>query len=131
MIKIASIKETCIYVKDLKQTRNFYHSKLGLPIISLVEDRHIFFRAGNSVLLCFITETTMEENILPPHGATGIVHFAFEVNPTHYDEALQTIRDLDIPIQHEQTWKGNLRSFYFSDPDNNLVEIIEAGVWDE
>jgi catechol 2,3-dioxygenase-like lactoylglutathione lyase family enzyme len=47
------IKETCIYFRDLELARSFYHEKLGLPIICYVETKHIFFRAGTSVLLCF------------------------------------------------------------------------------
>jgi catechol 2,3-dioxygenase-like lactoylglutathione lyase family enzyme len=129
-MNIARIKETCIYVTDLQATKAFYADKLGLPLISLVEGRHIFFRAGQSVLLCFIAAQTEKEMELPPHGARGSVHFAFEVaSGAEYNAALQQVQDAGIPILHQHTWKGVLRSFYFHDPDNNLVEIIEEGLW--
>jgi len=51
---------------------------MGLSIIGFVENRHIFFRAGSSVLLCFNPETTKKEERLPPHFGTGQLHFAFE-----------------------------------------------------
>jgi catechol 2,3-dioxygenase-like lactoylglutathione lyase family enzyme len=129
-MNIRRIKETCIYVSDLEQTRAFYQDKLGLPLLSLVKGRHVFFRAGESVLLCFIASQTEQEKELPPHGARGSVHFAFEVNKEDYTAAMQKIREEAIPILHEHTWKGVLRSFYFHDPDDNLVEIIEEGLWD-
>ena len=47
------IKDTCLYIKDLERAREFYHEILELPLISYVEGKHIFFRAGSSVLLCF------------------------------------------------------------------------------
>lgn len=129
-MNIRRIKETCIYVSDLQRTKSFYADKLGLPVISLVENRHVFFRAGDSVLLCFIAERTLKEIELPPHGASGCIHFAFEVNKDEYQSALQQVKNWGIIILHEHAWKGELRSFYFHDPDNNLVEILEEGLWD-
>ena len=129
-MNISRIKETCIYVTDLKATRDFYSYKLQLPLISYVEERHVFFKAGDSVLLCFIADKTMQETELPPHGATGIIHFAFEVPRKEYDDALQEVQNAGITILHQQRWKDSLRSFYFHDPDKNLLEIIEEGLWE-
>ena len=130
-MNILSIKETCIYVKDLERTKDFYTNKLGLPLISYVSGRHVFFRAGNSVLLCFISEQTEKEMELPPHGAYGVIHFAFEVNKEDYSSALLEIKNSDVKILHEHLWKNNLHSFYFHDPDGHLVEIIEQGIWEQ
>lgn len=129
-MNILSIKETCIYVKDLERTKDFYLGKLGLPLISLVKNRHVFFRAGNSVLLCFIAEETEKEKELPPHGAAGVIHFALEVSREEYPSALLQIKSSGIDILHEHSWKNNLHSFYFHDPDGHLVEIIEQGLWE-
>ena len=129
-MNILSIKETCIYVKDLERTRDFYMNKLHLPLISFVKDRHVFFRAGSSVLLCFIADETRKEEVLPPHGAYGCIHFAFEVSKEEYSAALVQIKNAGIRILHQHSWKSGLRSFYFHDPDENLVEIIEQGLWE-
>ena len=128
-MNIARIKETCIYVTDLQRTKEFYSHRLGLAVLSFVEDRHVFFRAGESVLLCFIAEKTLKEKELPRHGAQGSIHFAFEVEKQEYDAALLKIKSMHIGILHEQTWKTGLRSFYFYDPDGHLLEIIEEGLW--
>ena len=98
-------------------------------MISFVEGRHVFFRAGNSVLLCFLAEETEKEKELPPHGAYGVIHFALEVSKEEYPSALAQIKNSEIKILHEHSWKNNLRSFYFHDPDGHLVEIIEQGLW--
>jgi catechol 2,3-dioxygenase-like lactoylglutathione lyase family enzyme len=129
-MNIAKIKETCIYVSDLERTKGFYAGQLGLPVISLVAGRHVFFRAGDSVLLCFIAAQTLQEKELPPHGASGSIHFAFEVSLNEYDAALQQLQHAGITILHQHTWKGGLRSCYFHDPDENVVEVIEEGLWD-
>jgi catechol 2,3-dioxygenase-like lactoylglutathione lyase family enzyme len=91
--------------------------------------RHVFFRAGSSVLLCFIADATRKEQQLPSHGAAGEQHFALEVEARFYESCKKEIESKGIIIEHEQTWKHNLRSFYFRDPDRHLVEIIEAGAW--
>jgi len=129
-MKISRIKETCIYVSDLEQTKDFYAGKLGLQTISLVKGRHVFFRAGESVLLCFIASQTERETELPPHGARGSMHFAFEVAKEEYDAALQKMKEVKVAVLHQHNWPNNLRSFYFHDPDNNLVEVIEEGLWE-
>ena len=130
-MNILSIKETCIYVKDIERTKDFYTNKLGLPLISLVQNRHVFFRAGASVLLCFVAEETQKEKELPPHGAQGNIHFAFEVSKKEYNNALTQVKAAGIEILHHHSWRNGLRSFYFHDPDNNVVEIIEQGLWEQ
>jgi catechol 2,3-dioxygenase-like lactoylglutathione lyase family enzyme len=91
----------------------------------------VFFRAGNSVLLCFLAQETEKEKELPPHGAHGVIHFAFEVSKEEYQAALLQIKASGINILHEHSWKNDIHSFYFHDPDENLVEIIEQGLWDQ
>jgi catechol 2,3-dioxygenase-like lactoylglutathione lyase family enzyme len=128
-MNIRRIKETCLYVQDLNRTKSFYADALGLPLISLVTGRHAFFRAGDSVLLCFIAEKTERETVLPPHGAGGCIHFAFEVSTGDYTAARQQVTGGGIEILHHHEWTNGKRSFYFHDPDGHLVEIIEEGLW--
>jgi catechol 2,3-dioxygenase-like lactoylglutathione lyase family enzyme len=56
-MKINGIKETCIYVEDLNEAKRFYHETLGLAVISHVDGKHIFFRAGNSFCFASIRKT--------------------------------------------------------------------------
>lgn len=129
-MKITQIKETCLYVQDLNITKNFYHDKLGFSIISQVDNRHIFFRVGTSVLLCFLPEVTKNEANLPPHYAYGNQHIAFEVEGTDYQLWLDKIIAAEIKVIHRQEWRNNLFSFYFLDPDGHVLEIVPEGIWD-
>ncbi|MBX9852938.1 MAG: VOC family protein [Cytophagaceae bacterium] len=128
---IRQIKETCLYVQDLERTKDFYHGKLGFDIIGHVKNRHIFFRAGTSVLLCFIPEATKAESSLPSHYATGHIHLAFEVNAGDYAGWKEKISKWNIEIIQEQAWQKGLHSFYFRDPDGHLLEIVPVGIWDK
>lgn len=129
-MKITQIKETCLYIDNLGKAKHFYNEQLGLPLISEVEGRHIFFRAGTSVLLCFIPEVTKAEENLPPHFAYGPQHLAFEVSLDEYESWNRKIKDLNIAITHVQEWKDGLKSFYFDDPFGNVLEIVPNGIWD-
>jgi len=129
-LSFRQIKETCLYIQDIEKTKAFYNGKLGLKIIGIVEGRHIFFRAGTSVLLCFIAETTRKDQTLPPHFGQGHLHFAFETTNDQYDAWKEKIKTEGIDIEHEATWNNNLKSFYFRDPDNHAVEIVMEGIWD-
>ena len=124
------IKETCLYVKDLTQTSAFYKGKLGLEQFSYVEGSHVFFKAGSSVLLCFLNEKTKEQGTLPPHYGEGKLHFAFEIDPEAYVACKQELIGLGIAVEHEEGWEGGFKSFYFRDPDGHLAEVVEKGMWE-
>jgi len=129
-MNIRQIKETCLYVSDLDRTKHFYHQLLGFPLIGRVEGRHVFFRAGSSVLLCFIADKTRTDTHLPPHYGQGQLHLAFEVSPEEYETCKSVVVTKGIEIIHEQEWRNSQTSFYFRDPDENLLEIIPAGIWE-
>ena len=129
-MNIKQIKETCIYMQDLDQAHNFYHGLLGLPIISRVEGKHIFFRAGISVLLCFNPEDSRNKKSPPPHFAKGKYHFAFEVAEADYLVEKQKLISNGVKITDEVEWRNGLKSCYFEDPAGNVLEIVPAGVWD-
>lgn len=129
-MNFSQIKESCLYISDVDQTEQFYHEILGMPVISKVNHRHIFFRAGSSVLLCFLPEVTRKETRLPPHYAYGKQHIAFEAPPEDYNRWKEKLQSQDIKITHEQEWKDGLQSFYFEDPDGHVLEIVPEGIWE-
>lgn len=125
------IKETCLYVQDLERCKRFYHDTLGLELISYVVGKHAFFRAGDSVLLCFNPEDSRTKKSPPPHYGGGKQHFAFEVPTADYNDAKTEIQQKGIVIIDEVTWQSGERSFYFNDPEGNILEIIpDRGIWD-
>ena len=124
------IKETCLYFEDLQLAKKFYHDLLKLPIIGQAEGRHIFFRAGTSVLLCFNPSDSRLKKSPPAHYSQGKYHFAFEVSKDEYEWHKKEIVNLGITIIDQLTWKNGQESFYFNDPIGNVVEIVPEGVWD-
>ena len=130
MIPYTRIKETCLYIDDLDIAERFYHHVLEMPLISKEDQRHVFFRCGDSVLLCFLPEVTKHDSNLPPHYAYGKQHIAFEVEHKDYSEIKKKLNDKGISITHQQDWKKNISSFYFEDPFGHVLEIVPTGMWD-
>lgn len=125
------IKETCLYVQDLESAQNFYHVLLGLPVISYVAGKHLFLKVGGSVLLLFNPEDSKQKASPPPHFGGGKQHFAFEIPGEEYAKAKAEIEEKGIQIIDEVTWKSGKKSFYFNDPEGNVLEILpENGIWD-
>lgn len=128
-MNITQIKETCLYVRDLERAHRFYHEILGLPVISYARGKHIFFRAGSSVLLCFNPEDSKKKKSPPAHFAEGKQHFAFEVKPEKYDDHKQEMLEKGIAIIDKVIWETGQESFYFEDPEGNVLEIVPEGIW--
>lgn len=130
-MELIRIKETCLYVKNLNDIKRFYHEVLELPIISYVENKHVFFRAGDSVLLCFNPEDSKLKQSPPAHYGGGNQHFAFEVLPENYEKTKAEIISRGLDIIDEVTWTSGSRSFYFKDPEGNILEVLPSkGIWD-
>jgi len=125
------IKETCLYVENLETTKHFYNEILGLTIISYQPGKHIFFRTGYSVLLCFNPQDSKMKESPPGHYGGGKQHFAFEVSNEDYDQTKAEIKKKGIKIIDEVTWNPGVESFYFEDPEGNILEVVPAsGIWD-
>jgi catechol-2,3-dioxygenase len=130
-MKVSKIKETCLYFHDLEEAKKFYGEILKLPVISYVEGKHIFFRAGSSVLLCFNPGDSKNKTSPPAHYGNGKLHFAFEVPDEEYISTKEEIKAKGISITSEVIWKSGKESFYFEDPQGNVLEVVpDKGIWD-
>jgi catechol-2,3-dioxygenase len=124
------IKETCIYIRDLEKARKFYTEVLELPVINYLPGKHLFLRAGDSVLLLFNPEDSKTKLSPPAHYGGGRQHFALEVSKLDYPEIKKKIISKSITIIDQVKWK-NAESFYFKDPEGNILEILpDSGIWD-
>jgi catechol 2,3-dioxygenase-like lactoylglutathione lyase family enzyme len=114
--------------------KDFYVNRLGLDLVSEEEGRHVFLKAGKSMLLIFNPENTMvsTNSIFPAHGAitsSSSIHFALEIEQVDYEAAKNVLIQNKIPIEKEIRWGSGGRSNYFRDPVGNLVEIVTKGQW--
>ncbi len=135
MTKIEGILETILYVDDLDQAEAFYSDVLGLPLMSKMPGRQVFYRCGNQMLLIFNPKTTLAPPALetkipvPAHGAEGPGHICFRATAeeiAHWHDHLVS-RGVEIEMDFE--WPSGGRSIYFRDPAGNCLEFAEPRIW--
>ena len=126
--ELGGVLETVLYFTDQARARAFYSDVMGFRLINEEPRRSLFYRAGGSVLLLFDAAATAAGGSLPAHGATGPVHSCFVVPPRAYEDWKTHLADHGVELMQQVVWDRGL-SFYFHDPDGNLLEIANADIW--
>ncbi|WP_209316603.1 VOC family protein [Pseudoroseicyclus tamaricis] len=134
-VALSGILEAALYVDDLEAAAAFYGGTLGLEEITRVEGRHVFFRCGASVLLCFIAAATEQPPApdarlpVPPHGARGPGHVCFSAEAAELDRLAEALPAAGVAIEADFHWPHGPRSIYVRDPAGNSVEFAEPALW--
>jgi catechol-2,3-dioxygenase len=115
--------------------KDFYTNSLGLDFISEEKGRHVFLKAGKSMLLIFNPENIRAKgnSKFPVHGAItppACIHFALEIEKENYEDSKNALMQKNVSIEKEMGWdEERSKSIYFRDPAGNLVEFITKGNW--
>ena len=130
MLRVSRVLESCLYAEDLALAATFYGEVLGLPVLSSVDDRHVFFRCGDGMFLLFNPERTwIPDGEVPPHGARGAGHIAFAVPADELPAWRTRLEGLRVPIEAEVAWPRGGSSLYLRDPAGNSVELTSPAIW--
>ncbi|MBA4796194.1 MAG: VOC family protein [Rhizobiales bacterium] len=132
--EIEGVLEAALYASDLNAAEHFYGTVLGLKRIARHDDRHIFFRCGQTVVLIFNAEETVKAASpgalpVPPHGATGAGHLCFRVSGDRLDDMVAKLTAAGVAIEADFRWPTGARSIYFRDPAGNSLECAEPKLW--
>ncbi|MCB1328406.1 MAG: VOC family protein [Maritimibacter sp.] len=130
----AGVLEAAVYVADLDAAEAFYGGVIGLDVMRRQKPRHVFFTAGQSVVLVFNPAETVKPPSsdslpVPPHGATGAGHICFRVPGAALDGWADHLVAEDVEIEADFTWPNGARSIYVRDPGDNSVEFAEPKLW--
>ncbi|HKJ93567.1 MAG TPA: VOC family protein [Longimicrobiales bacterium] len=126
---VNGIHEAALYVDDLAEAERFWR-RLGLQLITRDEGRHVFFRIGRDLLLCFNAAATRDGGRVPAHGAEGPGHVAFDVPDLEALDRWRAFLEMaGIDVEAELDWPAGGRSLYFRDPAGNSIELITRGAW--
>ena len=126
--RLLGVLETVLYYTDHGRSRSFYGDVLGMRLIAEEPGRHLFYRAGESVFLLFQIDDARGKESPPAHGANGPSHTCFVVRPDQYEPWKRHLEAAGVPVIDEITWERGL-TFYFRDPDGNVLEIANADIW--
>jgi catechol 2,3-dioxygenase-like lactoylglutathione lyase family enzyme len=127
--RIEHLLEAALYADDLDRAEAFFRDVLGMELLGKEAGRHVFFRAGQGVLLLFNPETTLKEGPFPVHGTQGPGHAALAISADSWDSWWRRLEEQGVRIEKEITWPRGGRSLYFRDPAGNLIELVTPGCW--
>ena len=128
---ILGVYETVLYAPDPPAAAAFYSDVLGLPFLEEPDELAAVLGLENGgVLLIFNPELASRPGRpAPSHGAKGVGHVAFSVEPGTLDGFAARLRERAVEVEREIEWKPGARSVYFRDPAHNSVELVEGELW--
>jgi catechol-2,3-dioxygenase len=125
----SGLAEIVLIVDDVRAAARFYRDIVGLTPESEADDAWAWFWAGapgqpQRVALHKGTLLFEEHSPLPAGERWGQVHYAFHVPRERLAAAVDHVRSHDVavygPVRFD--WM-NAVSYYFYDPDSNLLEF--------
>ena len=123
MIRLTKLDHFGIEVTDLDRAERFYTETLGLAVRQRIVRHQVLLDCGDAVLALIQVERVQTDgaaNIRHPFGRS---HWAFEVTGDDFRRAQANFTQAGIPIHGPVDW-GDHDCLYFTDPDGNLLELI-------
>ena len=122
-MKISKIDHLVLTVKDLKKTTSFYVSVMGMKKDVLANGR-VTLKYGSQKINLHELGKEFEPKAKKPTPGSADLCF---ITQTPLNEAMAHVKRCGIEIIEgpvERTGaNGPIRSFYFRDPDLNLIEV--------
>ena len=129
MSVVSGISEIVLVVRDVAISAKFYREIIGLVPRTKETKEWAWFWVGDesSRQMLGIRKGKLlyeEHSPMPPDKRWGPIHFAMRVERSLLDTALQRVRSHGIEILGPEKfpWMRAI-SYYFYDPDANLVEF--------
>ena len=122
-MKVISIDHTVLTVRDIQATVDFYESTLGMEVEAFGEGR-IALKFGTQKINLHQHGNEVEPKAESPTPGSGDLCFVTE---TPLDTAIAHVQNhgveiIEGPVQRTGA-QGPILSFYFRDPDLNLIEV--------
>ena len=126
-MNFTQLKEMHIQVKNLRKTLSFYQDILGFMTLSYVKEKHAIFKVGRTVLVCHLVKGNEQEG---PAAEYPNSHLVLESSKGEFEANKEDLAYDEIEIIEETTRDSGHRAIFIKDPDGNLVEITEYGIWE-
>jgi catechol 2,3-dioxygenase-like lactoylglutathione lyase family enzyme len=123
------LHEIILVVKDVRVSARFYETVVGLQSRGEPSDEWASFATISLEHPQWLGITRgpllfEEHSPLPAGERFGPVHFALRAKDATPEAFLENADKFGVEVLGPQTWEGRMKgvSYYFYDPDNNLVE---------
>jgi glyoxylase I family protein len=124
-MQLKGIHHIALNVTDLDRSEHFYTDVLGFSVTHRFSKglRHIMLDTGNVLLALFETPSLEMETALEQLSKKGYMHFAFETNREEFINIIEELKNKKVNIDSGPIVRGEGESIYFTDPDQNHLEI--------
>ncbi|MGA9532884.1 MAG: VOC family protein [Anaerolineales bacterium] len=125
---IQKISEIVLMVEDVPAAASFYRDAVGLTPERPADESWAWFQLGDSgssrIGLHHGSLLFEDQSPHPPGERWGPVHFALAVERRNLPQAIGRVRQHDVEVHGpvRLDWMA-ATSYYFYDPDGNLVEF--------
>jgi glyoxylase I family protein len=132
---LRAVHHIALNVKDMQRSKAFYGGILGLHELTGAEVPETLkdlvaagkvanFRTPDGTILDLFWEPELNPpNDDPRQQFTRANHFAFDIAPTAFDDAVAVLHERGVSIDHGPVSRPTGRGIYFYDPDGFLLEI--------
>ncbi len=132
---LRKVHHIALNVKDMEASKLFYGSILGLhqlvgkevpsTLVELVAAGKVCnFKTPDGIILDLFAEPDLSPPDSDPEKQfTRANHLAFDIAPQLFDQAVQTLKQLQVPVAIDVVTRLTGRGFYVYDPDGFIVEI--------
>jgi glyoxylase I family protein len=129
------VHHIALHVNNMDASRHFYGVVLGLRELQGEEvpaTLKTLFEKGEAANFVTPDGTVIDlfwkPNLNPPDPDPGkeftrAGHLAFDIDPQHFDQAVEVLHHYQVTIDHGPVSRPTGRGIYFYDPDGFLVEI--------
>ena len=116
------LRHIALNVGDVYKSVEFYSTVLGMKLEWQPDGDNAYLTSGPDNLALHRIASGPQD----PKSLQRLDHFGFVVRqPEDVDEWASQIRKLGIHLEKEpKTHRDGARSFYFRDPDQNLIQIL-------
>ncbi len=122
-MKVGAIDHIVLTVRDLETTVGFYESVMGMRK-ELFGDGRLALTFGNQKINLHVYGNEFEPKANQPTPGSGDLCFITDAN---LDEAMAHVKEQGVEIIEGPIKRtgahGAILSFYFRDPDGNLIEV--------
>ncbi|MEW5976891.1 MAG: VOC family protein [Acidobacteriota bacterium] len=114
------LRHIALNVRDVETSVTFYESVLGMHLEWRPDPDNAYLTSGMDNLALHKAE------LAPDNAAQKLDHFGFVVRTLQdVDAWAERVRAAGISLEKEpKTHRDGARSFYFRDPDGNLIQIL-------
>lgn len=132
---LRKVHHIALNVKDMEASKHFYGKILGLhqltgeevpsTLVELVAANKVCnFKTPDGIILDLFAEPELSPPDADPEKQfTRANHLSFDIAPQQFDEAVETLKELEIPMAIDVVTRLTGKGYYIYDPDGFIVEI--------